>query len=253
MKNDRNILIIIMALMLSACVSPDRQPAPLPDIDSSIVPRKNITIAMLGATGMTGGYIVQEALAQGYKIRALARTPQKLDALKEQVTIIEGDARDPAAIDTLLQGSDVVISALGPTKADGAAAKMLNTAATGHIIQLMPQHNIERYILVSGAAVDIPGDARNLTGWLMQKMVSIGMHDALIDKQAEYHLLADSSVQWTLVRCPLIKEQPFEQQPRASLLTPSAFTLRAGELASFVIQQIESPEFINEGPFLESR
>jgi putative NADH-flavin reductase len=239
--------------MLSACVSPDRQPASLPDVDSSVVPRKNITIAMLGATGMVGGYIVQEALAQGYDIRALARTPAKLHALKDQITIVEGNARDLSAIDVLLQGSNIVISALGPTKADGDASKTISTTATGHIIQLMPEHNIKRYILVSGAAVDIPGDGRNMTGWLIQKMTFLTLYDTLKDKQAEYQLLADSSIQWTLVRCPLIKDKPFKHQPKASLVTPSSFSLRAGELAHFMIEQINSEEFIKKGPFLESQ
>ncbi len=70
----KKVAIIVTALLLSACVSHDRQPVSLPVVDGDIVPRKNITIAMLGATGMVGGFILQEALAEGYDIRALART-----------------------------------------------------------------------------------------------------------------------------------------------------------------------------------
>lgn len=202
---------------------------------------------------MVGQFILQEALAQGYDIRALARTPRKLDTFKEQITIVQGDARDRSAIEAVLQGSDIVISALGPVKADGEAAKMISTTASGHIVQLMPEHNIRRYILVSGAAVVIPGDDRNLTGWLMQKMASITLHAILKDKQAEYQLLADSSVQWTLVRCPLLEAEPFQHEPRASLNTPTSFNLRAGELARFMLQQINSEEFVRKAPFLESR
>jgi hypothetical protein len=117
----------------------------------------------------------------------------------------------------------------------------------------MPEYKVRRYILVSGAAVTIPGDDRNLTGWLMQKMASITLHDTLKDKQAEYQLLADSSVQWTLVRCPLIEAEPFKRKPRASLDSPTSFNLRAGELARFLIEQIDSKEFIRKGPFLESQ
>ena len=117
----------------------------------------------------------------------------------------------------------------------------------------MSAHNIKRYIVVSGAAVMMPGDDRNLTGWLMQKVVSVTLPDTLKDKQAEYQLLANSEIQWTLVRCPLIAAEPFEQRPRASLDTPTSFHLRAGELAFFLIEQIDSEEFIRKGPFLESR
>ena len=218
-----------------------------------MAPPTNITIALLGATGMVGGFVLQQALAEGYEIRALARTPVKLDALKHRITIVQGDARDPAAIEALLHGSDVVISALGPVKADGAAAKMISTTATGHITRLMPEHDIQRYIVVSGAAVVMPDDDRNLTGWLMQKMASLALSDALEDKQAEYRLLADSPVQWTLVRCPLIEAEPFQSKPRASLETPTSFHLRAGELAYFLIEQINSEEFLRKGPFLDSR
>ncbi len=246
----KRAVIAVAALLLAACASPDRQPLPTPDVDT--VPRKNVTIAMLGATGMVGGFIVEEALAQGYDIKALARTPEKLDALKGQISIVKGDARDPATIDALLQGSDVVISALGPVKADGDAAKMISTTATGHIIQSMQENNIGRYILVSGAAVKMPGDNRKLTGWLVQKMAAIALPDTLKDKQAEYQLLAESSIQWTLVRCPLIAAKPFKSEPRASLDTLTSFNQRAGDLAHFLIEQIDSEEFARKGPFLES-
>lgn len=250
-KAIKRVVIVVAALLLAACAAPDRQPPP--DVDYSSVPKKNVTIALLGATGMVGGFIVEEALAQGYDIRALARTPQKLDAHRDWIRVVEGDARDPAAIEALLKGSNVVISALGPVKADGDAAKMISTTATGHIVQTMSAHNIDRYIVVSGAAVEMPGDDRRLTGWLVQKMAAIALPTTLKDKQAEYQVLADSSVQWTLVRCPLIKAKPFNQEPRASLDTLTSFNLRAGDLAHFVIEQISSDEFIQKGPFLESK
>lgn len=245
--------VVIVSLALSACISHDRQTVPVPEVDRDAVPQTHITIAILGATGMVGGYTLHQALAEGYQVRVLARTPAKLDALKERITIVKGDARDPEAIGDLLQGSDVVISALGPVRADGAAAKMLSTTATGHIIRSMQEHGIERYIVVSGAAVEIPGDDRSFTGWLIQKLAALAYPATLEDKQAEYQLLADSPVQWTLVRCPLIEAEPFRQQPRASLETPTSFYLRAGELARFLIEQIDSEEFLRKGPFLDSR
>lgn len=242
----------LVILSLASCISHARVPISLPDIDSSTAPNKNITIALLGATGMVGGFILQEALTQGYDIRALARTPKKLDSVKDRITIVQGDARDLATIEELLRGSDVVFSALGPVKADGDSALTISTVATGHIISLMPTLNIQRYMLVSGAGITIPGDERNFTGWLIQKMASFGLSDVLKDKQAEYQLLADSTVPWTLIRCPLIDPEPFETEPVASMMSPSSFGLRAGELARFMVDQIGSEEFVGKGPFLYS-
>ena len=247
----RRSIVIIAALLLAACAAPTRPPEPLPD--DSQIEKKEVTVAMLGATGMAGRFIVREALAQGYDVRALARSPHKLDALKERITVIEGNALDPNALGSLLDGSDVVISALGPVKADGDAARMVSTNVAELIIGLMPDYGIERYILVSGAAVEIPGDNRSFTGWLVQKLAALRFPRTLKDKQAEYELLAQSTVQWTLVRCPVINPEPFQQAPEASLDTISSFSLRAGELARFVIEQIDADEFLREGPFLESR
>jgi len=247
------VAILLCALLLPGCALYQKQASPPPAVEARAVPPKNVTIAMLGATGLAGGYILDRALAEGYAVRALARSPQKLAKYGDRITIVEGDARDPASIATLLQGSQVVISALGPVKADGDAATMLNSSVTRLIVQRMPTYGIERYIALSGAAVVMPGDDRNLTGWLMRQIVLLTLNDTLRDKQAEYEVLAGSSVQWTLVRCPLIEAEPFIRPPRASLKTPTAFTLRAGELAEFVIEQISSREFIGKGPFLESR
>lgn len=210
------------------------------------------TIALLGATGMVGGYVLQEALSRGYKVKALARTPAKLDLYKDDITIIQGDARDLVVIRALLLESDIVLSALGPVRADGDDAQMVSTAVTGHILEVMEETGSRPYIVVSGGGVAIPGDDRNFTGWMMQKMVAMTLSNTLKDKQAEYELLATSTVPWTLVRCPLILDQPYKYAARSSLKTPDSFTLRAGELASFIMDEIIVGEFSAEAPFLYS-
>ena len=61
-----------------------------------------------------------------------------------------------------------------------------------------------------------------------------------------------SRVQWTLVRCPLIDPESFQHEARVTLDTPTSFHVRAGELARFIIDQIESRKYIRKGPFLGS-
>jgi putative NADH-flavin reductase len=246
------ISVVAGSLWLAACSFSTKQTLLLPPIGSFDRPKINKTIALLGATGMVGGFILQQALVQGYDIRALVRTPAKLDALKNQITIIKGNARDLSSIQELLQGSDIVISALGPVKADGDAAKNISTIATGHIIQVMQQQNIERYILVSGAAVAMPGDDRSLIGWIIKIMAQMTLSDTVRDKEAEYKLLEESAIQWTLVRCPLIDAELYQHEAKVALDTPPSFNLRAGELAHFLIEQIDSQEYIRKGPFLGS-
>jgi len=248
----KELVLLAGSLWFASCSSNTKQTPPPAPAEYSGGSRKNLTVALLGATGMSGGYILREALAQGYDVRALARTPAKLDVFKNRITTIAGDARDPVAIMDLLQGSDVVISALGPVKTDGAAARNICSAATGQILQVMQRQQIRRYIVVSGAALTMPGDDRNFLGRVVQILARLTLSSAVRDKEAEYKLLAASPVQWTLIRCPVIEAGPYLQPASATLGTPSSFMLRAGELARFVIDQIGSKVYIRQGPFLGS-
>jgi len=243
---------ILFTLSLAACTFTGQQDiSPLP-VDFASRPTNGKTIALLGATGMVGDFVMREALHQGYAVRVLARSPEKLNAVKDHITIVKGDARDIAALRIVLTGSDAIISALGPVKADGNAAHGLSTLVTGHIVRLMSELNINRYIVVSGAAVNIPTDHRNLMGWLIETLAKLAYWNVAQDKQAEYELLAESSANWTLLRCPVIDREPFRNNAIATLDTPHAFNVRAGEVAQFIIEQIDSSEFVRKGPFLGS-
>ena len=244
-------ILFCASLMLACTAQTPREEAAnsAPQPESS----QHHTVALLGATGMVGGYLLEAALRRGYTVRALARNPAKLAQFGRRITIITGDARDPAVIRELLLGSDVVVSALGPVKADGDASRLINTTVTRNVLEAMPSEDISLYIAVSGAAVVMPGDQRNLLGWWIRTLAQVGLRGALQDKQAEYDLLADSDVNWTLVRCPLIDPEPFDSPPLVSLKTPPAFRVRAGEVAQFMMKQLDARDFVRQGPFLGSR
>lgn len=240
------------ACLLLACASSGPPSGSPPDDAPPRVAVEHHTVALLGATGMVGEFLLREMLARGYSVRALARTPAKLDEYSRRITIVRGDARDPVVIEELLRGSDMVISALGPVQADGDANLFINTIVTGNVLQAMAAQDIHRYMVVSGAGVVMPGDERNVLGWWIRTLAQIGLRDALEDKQAEYELLAKSSADWVLVRCPLIDPAPFRRTALASLQTPPAFRVRAGEVARFMIDQIDSANYSRQGPFLGS-
>ena len=245
-------LALLFVILLTGCVSPQVKLSTDEIAQHALPADRDITIALIGATGMAGRDILQRALEQGYPVKVLARTPEKLASLDSRIEIVQGTARDPEAIARLVGGADVVITALGPGNSDGDAARMISTTATDNVIHAMKTAGVSRYIIVSGAAVVVPGDQRNLTGWWMRQLVRLRLGDVLADKQAEYALVAGSDLDWTLVRCPLIDSEPYVNSPRASLLTPDSFHLRAGELADFIIREIETPTFLKRAPFLYS-
>lgn len=73
-------------------------------------------ILVLGATGETGRLIVGNAVAKGYEVVALVRSKAKAADLTG-AKLIEGDARDPAALTRAIaprrlgQGADTIAAA----------------------------------------------------------------------------------------------------------------------------------------------
>ena len=250
----KQIGALAAVISLPACSTVNRRERPLePPPPESLAPARQQTIALLGATGMSGGYILNEALRQGYRVRALARTPAKLQAYHDLIEVIEGDALDPAVLAELLRGSDVLISALGPVKSDGHAAINICSRVTGLVIDVMQSMGLARYILVSGAGVEVRGDHRDGRGWLIRKLAQLTLTAELHDKQMEYGLLQASMLDWTLMRCPIIDPLPYHNGAEATLDTPVSFHVGAGDLARFAVEQVASQDFVRKAPFLGNR
>ncbi len=62
-----------------------------------------------GATGYIGGRLIRELLAHGYRVRILARNPERLKDHPwiDRVEVVSGDAHDKQALDKALDGIDV--------------------------------------------------------------------------------------------------------------------------------------------------
>lgn len=66
-----------------------------------------MTVTVLGATGKTGGTVAERLLAAGVKVKAVARSADKLAALKKRgAEVIAADTADATALTAALRGSD---------------------------------------------------------------------------------------------------------------------------------------------------
>ena len=113
---------------------------------SSMVTNSDSIIAILGGAGKAGRPLVEETLAAGYSVRLLLRHPQEFNLSSERLEIIQGDARDPASVRRLLQGSSALLSTLGHTK--GEPAPMMATA-TQNFVATMEEVGISRCVIVT--------------------------------------------------------------------------------------------------------
>ncbi|MEO6578227.1 MAG: NAD(P)H-binding protein, partial [Candidatus Limnocylindria bacterium] len=70
-----------------------------------------VKILIIGATGSIGGAALAATLDAGHEVTVVARSPDKLASVRDRVRIVEGDAGDPALIESAITGQDAVISA----------------------------------------------------------------------------------------------------------------------------------------------
>ena len=73
-------------------------------------------VAVTGATGFVGGWILRRLTEAGFQVRALTRRPSP-DAASQQVTWIPGSLEDEASLGVLLDQADAVVHCAGAIKA----------------------------------------------------------------------------------------------------------------------------------------
>lgn len=104
-------------------------------------------IAVLGATGMIGRRIVDEALARGHEVTAFARDPSGL-APAERLTFTKGDVSSPVDLAQAISGQQAVVSAIGPNARSGPSVIV---AATRTVAAACMKADIKRVLVVNGA------------------------------------------------------------------------------------------------------
>ncbi|TZF98398.1 NAD(P)H-binding protein (plasmid) [Chryseobacterium panacisoli] len=203
-------------------------------------------IAVIGGTGKSGQYLVQNLLKKGHSLRLLLRHPENFILQNSLVEVVKGDVRDKTDVRSLIEGTDIVMSTLGQPKGE----KSIFSDAAKNIISAMNHHGISRYIVTTGLSVNTLSDQKNekvkmATDWMYQNYP-----ETTADKQKEYELLMESSLDWTLVRLPLIHLTEESFTTEASLTDCQGENISASDLAAFLVSQINNAEYLRKSPFL---
>jgi len=163
-------------------------------------------IAILGATGQTGGHAMQIALAAGHEVRVLARTPAKIRENDALLTIVKGDATDAAACAELIAGCDAVIAALGPPN---LKATTLRQDAARAITAAMKQQNVKRIVWLSALGVGDSMPQMRKTSWLAANLfVPLVVKKTYVDALAAEEVLKASGLDYVLCRPPGLINKP---------------------------------------------
>lgn len=207
------------------------------------------TIALFGATGPTGRYLIEEALKQGYKLSVYTRDANKLASFVGRVEIVVGDLQDQSAIAKCVQGADAVISALGPNSIRAQGDKPVMHGLT-HIIAAMKQAGVRRLIQISTAAYRDPKDGFAFKTHAFALLFKVIARKGYEDIKATGELIANSDLDWTLVRSPNLKDGPADGDVDFGWYGKDklGMKLSRGNLAKFLVAQVTDKKFVRAAP-----
>ncbi len=135
------------------------------------MPAEQIRCLVTGATGYIGGRLVPALLERGHQVRAMARTPAKLDDApwRDQAEVVRGDLTKPDSLTAAFEGTDVIyylVHSMGTSKdfvAEekraaqnvAAAAKAAGVRRVVYLSGLHPEGELSPHLASRAAVGDI--------------------------------------------------------------------------------------------------
>jgi putative NADH-flavin reductase len=215
-----------------------------------------MNIAIFGASGATGTILTQRCLAVGYQVTALLRAPEKF-LLSNRIRVIQGSAFELADVSQTIDGADVVLSALG---ANSLKKEDVLERAVPQIIAAMQQSAAQpkpvRRIIVLGSAGALPSSLDKQPAWRRWIVENIIYNTFLkwpvASQISQWQNISHSNLDWTMVMPPMLTNAHARGTYRidADALPRNGSRISRGDVADFMMHQIDSPQWIRKGVYI---
>ena len=112
-------------------------------------------VAVTGATGFIGRYIVRALEGRGARVVAVVRNPSKMVAAGEQIEVRRADLQDVDALTRAFEGCDAVMSNAGVVSIGGQSREALmaaNAQGTRNVFEALHRAGVARAVMTSSAS-----------------------------------------------------------------------------------------------------
>ncbi|MEY2963130.1 MAG: hypothetical protein RL754_391 [Bacteroidota bacterium] len=201
-----------------------------------------MTIALFGATGMTGGHVLKQLLDGGHHVRALVRNPEKITTEHPALSLIKGDVFNTEQVMETCKEVDGVISCLGIGGMGDGSKTTLVSQGTRSILSCMPR---VAFACISNTGV---GNSKRAFPRKMRNSIRFSKNwkwfrAVLADKTRMEKIIKSSGHLYTIVRSPQI-----ENSSKRSVVLISdngvgiGTKVTAADLAAFLISSVTFPK-----------
>jgi putative NADH-flavin reductase len=201
-------------------------------------------ITVFGASGKVGRLVVEEALSRGHSVVAFVHR-SKLPATNN-LTVIQGNVYKLSDVTKAVQGSGAVISALGSW---GTKRKDVTEQGMANIIPAMEAVGIKRVISVTGHGASAPGDKFEPVHEFSRLLLKLLAAKILRDGEKHIQRLHGSSLEWTVIRSPVMNNRVGGYKISLSRPWPLA-TVGRHSVADCLVDLAENREYMRKAPYI---
>lgn len=216
-------------------------------------------ILLLGATGRTGRWILEEAIGRGHIVHALVRNPAKVKFSNGRLILFEGTPTDSAALEKAMEGCQAIISAINISRTNDFPWSPLRTpkdflsASMKNIIASAQDHSIDRIVIISAWGVaETRGD---IPGWFRWFIEHSNIRYPYNDHAVQEYLLKASALNWTCVRPVGLTNSKKDKTVTVTLDKTSKPTLLIPRrmVAKFMMDVLEKDLYVRQLPVISSK
>jgi uncharacterized protein YbjT (DUF2867 family) len=216
-------------------------------------------ILLLGATGRTGKYVVDEVLQRGYELNCLVRDAQRIKTVHERLKVFEGMPEKLSDVEQAIKNCEAIVNVLNISRnSDFPWAKLRtpplflsNVMKT--VIELGEIYNVKRIIACSAwGAAETKND---LPGWFRWLIDNSNIGHTYRDHERQEKLLMSSHLLWTIVRpAGLTNFKKYQEIIESYNNKPKpGMTINRISLAKYIVEAITDERLIHKVPTISGR
>jgi uncharacterized protein YbjT (DUF2867 family) len=202
-------------------------------------------LVVFGAAGGVGRQAVRLAAEQGHRVVAVARRAVGQAGVEDRV----GDVRDADVVAAAVKGAEAVLWCVGVTKGSGGD---VGRAVLPGLVGAMEESGVRRFVGVSGAGTDLPGDRKGAGARFVSALTHRLARDLVEDKEGEHRILTASGLDWTQVRPPRLVDRPGTRSYRLTTEAPGlrAAPVTKADVALAMVELAGGREWLSAAPYI---
>ncbi len=205
-------------------------------------------LLLIGATGPLGKQLLEQGLAQGHTITALARDTSKIETEHDNLRVVQGDVLHAEGVNAAMEGQEAVLCSLGTGITFHHVT--LFSEGTKRILESMSKYGVKRIVAVTGIGA---GDSRGHGGFVYDKIIEPTVLRTIYeDKDRQEEILRQSDRDWVVVRPGVLTNGKATGTYRVllNLEGVTAGSISRADVAAFVLGQLHTNDFLHKFPVL---